>query len=82
MNAIKIHTALALTRAGSGFSMVSPAAKEVGVSIKTFADWERDLRSPSRGLKPQIARFLGYDPFTRLTQLKSTKWVEAARIYL
>ena len=39
-------------------------AEELDVSIKTLADWERDRRSPNRGLKPQIARFLGFDPFT------------------
>ena len=39
-------------------------ANELDVSIKTLADWERDRRSPRQSLKPQIAGFLGYDPFS------------------
>jgi len=41
-------------------------AREIGVSLKTLTDWERNRRAPIRGLRERISRFLGYDPFIHL----------------
>ena len=40
-------------------------AREMGVSVKTLAAWERDCRDPSTELKGRIVAFLGYDPFRK-----------------
>jgi transcriptional regulator with XRE-family HTH domain len=39
-------------------------AVEMGVSVKTLCDWERDRRSPNKHMRASIVSFLGYNPFT------------------
>jgi transcriptional regulator with XRE-family HTH domain len=40
-------------------------AREMGVSLKTLTDWERDRRSASKDMRSRIIEFLGCSPFDK-----------------
>lgn len=60
----------------------SKVAEQLGVSTVTLSKWERDRIYPSWDHQPQIADFLGYNPFTNpaLGGYKSNETLDVASL--
>lgn len=54
-------------------------AKMLGVSRTSVAYWERNVSFPSLGVMPQLAEFVGYNPYGDLLKLEAPERIATAR---
>lgn len=54
-------------------------AKMLGVSTTSVAYWERNVSFPSLGVMPQLAEFVGYNPYGDLLKLEAPERIATAR---